>query len=127
MAQSVRVVQVYPTRPPVATSMCKMLGVNIAQRPFRYTARPNCPFMSRFAVTKATHIARLAPTDVVVLDFDGVLLDSEGEITRSAFVAAKQRWPKLFAGVSAEQQEAVAKKMRKVRPVLVRFVGEHAA
>lgn len=51
------------------------------------------------------------PQDVIVLDFDGVLLDSEGEITKSAFNAARHRWPKLFEGVTTEQQDTVRQKV----------------
>ncbi|GIL54086.1 hypothetical protein Vafri_9641 [Volvox africanus] len=63
------------------------------------------------------------PSDVFVLDFDGVVVDSEPEITASAFEAAALRWPDLFSdsvldvgGKRAQLREA----MRIVRPVLVR-------
>ncbi|KAG2493125.1 hypothetical protein HYH03_008552 [Edaphochlamys debaryana] len=63
-----------------------------------------------------------APTDVFVLDFDGVILDSEPEITASAFEAAAQRWPELFGSgrVAPERRAALREAMRGVRPVLVR-------
>ena len=64
--------------------------------------------------------AAAGPTDVICLDFDGVLLDSEREITQSALLAAKQRWPEVFNGLSKEMEERVLLKMRDVRPVLVR-------
>lgn len=37
----------------------------------------------------------------------GVLVDSEPEVSMSAFTAARDYWPQLFAGVSEAQQAAV--------------------
>ncbi|GAX77267.1 hypothetical protein CEUSTIGMA_g4713.t1 [Chlamydomonas eustigma] len=59
-------------------------------------------------------------SDVIVLDFDGVLVDSEPEITASALVAARERWPQAFSHLNLDREAAVKEKMRIVRPVLVR-------
>ncbi|KAG2438890.1 hypothetical protein HYH02_010686 [Chlamydomonas schloesseri] len=67
--------------------------------------------------------ASLAPvSDVFVLDFDGVVVDSEPEITASAFEAAAIRWPGLFGpgALSDERRAALREAMRTVRPVLVK-------
>eukprot|EP00198_Chlamydomonas_reinhardtii_P004220 XP_001693556.1 predicted protein [Chlamydomonas reinhardtii] len=63
-----------------------------------------------------------AVSDVFVLDFDGVVVDSEPEITASAFEAAAIRWPELFApeALGAERRTALREAMRTVRPVLVK-------
>ncbi|KAF5831205.1 hypothetical protein DUNSADRAFT_13463 [Dunaliella salina] len=64
--------------------------------------------------------AHAAPSDAFILDFDGVLLDSEREVTASAFAACKQRWPHIFGSLSAEDQQRIADGMRAVRPVLIK-------
>ena len=45
------------------------------------------------------------------------------QVTASALVAAEERWPQLFAGVSPEREREVLQLMRRVRPVLVRCGG----
>jgi phosphoglycolate phosphatase-like HAD superfamily hydrolase len=51
-----------------------------------------------------------------VLDFDGVLIDSEPEVSSSAVAAASARWPDVFSScVGADLSSG----MRDVRPVLV--------
>mmetsp|Transcript_4234 Transcript_4234/g.12749 ORF Transcript_4234/g.12749 Transcript_4234/m.12749 type:complete len:270 (-) Transcript_4234:1619-2428(-) len=56
---------------------------------------------------------------VYALDFDGVICDSCGESSISAFKAAKQKWPQLFEGNRwQEMPEWLMEKMRKVRPVV---------
>ncbi|CAI5946939.1 unnamed protein product [Closterium sp. NIES-65] len=70
---------------------------------------------------------------VYALDFDGVLCDSCGESSLSAVkvrrgdpeggsadrrLAAKLRWPSLFADVSADVEGTILKQMREVRPVV---------
>lgn len=54
------------------------------------------------------------------MDFDGVLVDSEPEVSASAYAAAKDYWPQLFEGVSTAQEEQVRTGLKKTRPVLVR-------
>ncbi|EFJ46070.1 hypothetical protein VOLCADRAFT_105717 [Volvox carteri f. nagariensis] len=93
----------------------------------------------------STCSAPLAPSDVFVLDFDGVVVDSEPEaspteysllreaihapflficyITASAFEAAALRWPHLFSSSDLDvdgKREQLRQAMRLVRPVLVR-------
>lgn len=55
-----------------------------------------------------------------VLDFDGVLVDSEPEVSASAYAAAKDYWPDLFASTGVEKQQQVLAGLRQTRPVLVR-------
>eukprot|EP00877_Chromochloris_zofingiensis_P013097 jgi/Chrzof1/8040/UNPLg00085.t1 len=60
------------------------------------------------------------PTDVFVLDFDGVLVDSEPEVSRSAYDAAKAYWPDVFAAAVDTTQQSVLSGLKKTRPVLIR-------
>lgn len=56
---------------------------------------------------------------LVALDFDGVVCDSVGESSLSAFKAAAQLWPYIFATSAAEARKAeLVEKMRGVRPVV---------
>jgi len=64
--------------------------------------------------------ARAGPSDVFVLDFDGVLIDSEPEVSQSAYDAAKDYWPDLFAKVDGAKRAGVLAGLRETRPVLVR-------
>lgn len=61
-----------------------------------------------------------AVSDVFVLDFDGVLVDSEPEVSMSAYTSARDYWPELFRGATEEDKAAVLKGLRSCRPVLVR-------
>ena len=56
-----------------------------------------------------------------VLDFDGVIVDSESEISVSGFRAAQQYWCDLLPGGGTETEDAraVLHSMRAVRPRLV--------
>lgn len=67
-------------------------------------------------------LATAAASDVFVLDFDGVVIDSEPEVTASALMAAALRWPALFndATVTPGTRQQLLAGMRAVRPVLVR-------
>eukprot|EP00775_Hariotina_reticulata_P003709 gene3709-3972_t len=58
--------------------------------------------------------------DVFVCDFDGVLVDSEPEVSASAYAAAQDYWPDLFAGVTEPHRQQVMAGLRQSRPVLVR-------
>lgn len=63
-----------------------------------------------------------APSDVFVLDFDGVLVDSEPEVSASAIAAAAARWPEIVGPVERDEarRAALFEGLRTVRPVLVR-------
>lgn len=65
-------------------------------------------------------MASAAPTDVFVLDFDGVIVDSEPEVTMSGYTAAAQYWPEVFNGLSPEEEQTLKAGLRSVRPVLVK-------
>lgn len=56
---------------------------------------------------------------VVALDFDGVVCDSVGESSLSAFRAAAIQWPEVFATEAAEAAKPrLVEQMRAVRPVV---------
>lgn len=61
-----------------------------------------------------------APKEQVwALDFDGVVCDSVGESSLSAWKAALKKWPEVFGTPEAEaKKEAVLEGMRQVRPVV---------
>ena len=92
-------------------------------------AAPDHRSSSRAASARAGAAPSGAP-EVFVLDFDGVLVDSEPEVSMSAFTSARDYWPAVFAasdGAPAgeqqqqqEQQERVLAGLRRCRPVLVR-------
>lgn len=60
-----------------------------------------------------------APPRLVALDFDGVVCDSVGESSLSAFKAAAILWPGVFATPEAEAAKPrLVEEMRAVRPVV---------
>ncbi|XP_042477870.1 uncharacterized protein LOC122059247 isoform X1 [Macadamia integrifolia] len=56
--------------------------------------------------------------DLYALDFDGVICDSCGESSVSAFKAAKLRWPHLFDSVDSATESWIIDQMHVVRPVV---------
>lgn len=59
------------------------------------------------------------PGSVWAFDFDGVVCDSVGESSLSAWRAAESKWPELFGAPEAlARQELVVEQMRVVRPVI---------
>ena len=59
------------------------------------------------------------PGSVWAFDFDGVVCDSVGESSLSAWRAAEGKWPDIFGTVEARSQQArVVEEMRVVRPVI---------
>eukprot|EP00803_Ostreobium_quekettii_P000623 evm.model.scf_313EXC.3 EVM.evm.TU.scf_313EXC.3 scf_313EXC:25657-29939(-) len=60
-----------------------------------------------------------AKADLWALDFDGVICDSCGESSISAWKAASKLWPELFnAQCALDKKDAVLEDMRAVRPVV---------
>eukprot|EP00891_Asterochloris_glomerata_P004290 jgi/Astpho2/4290/fgenesh1_pg.00064_%23_75_t len=70
------------------------------------------------------------PSDVFVLDFDGVIVDSEPEanskehmfpaaVSSSALDACKEYWPNQFGSLQGTQEEELRQRLRDARPVLV--------
>jgi len=56
---------------------------------------------------------------LIALDFDGVVCDSVGESSLSAFRAAAKLWPDVFGTPAAEARKGeLVEKMRAVRPVV---------
>ncbi|KAK9830317.1 hypothetical protein WJX72_010962 [[Myrmecia] bisecta] len=64
--------------------------------------------------------AQAGPSDVFVLDFDGVLVDSEPEISTAGLLAASAYWPELFRGLDAERRAAIVRNLKLTRPVLIK-------
>ncbi|KAI8469636.1 MAG: hypothetical protein J3K34DRAFT_454173 [Monoraphidium minutum] len=59
------------------------------------------------------------PGRVIALDFDGVICDSVGESSLTAFKAAALQWPEVFATPEAEAAKPkLVEQMRVVRPVV---------
>ncbi|DBA91546.1 TPA: hypothetical protein ACH3X1_003167 [Trebouxia sp. C0004] len=63
-----------------------------------------------------------AAGDVFALDFDGVMVDSEPEISSSAVAAAAEYWPEQFGNLDQATHDQMRRDMRQVRPVLVNGV-----
>jgi hypothetical protein len=47
-------------------------------------------------------------------------LDSEPEVSASAYAAARDYWPQTFINVTTAQEQQVKQGLKKTRPVLVR-------
>lgn len=61
----------------------------------------------------------MAARQLWALDFDGVICDSCGESSMSAWKAASQLWPDIFTAEEAiSKKDDVIEKMRSVRPVV---------
>ena len=73
-------------------------------------------------VNKCHVLPTRAGADVFALDFDGVLVDSEPEISSSAIAAAAEYWPEEFGHLDDAANHQVRHNMRQVRPVLVNGV-----
>eukprot|EP00238_Polyblepharides_amylifera_P002717 CAMPEP_0196580380 /NCGR_PEP_ID=MMETSP1081-20130531/28593_1 /TAXON_ID=36882 /ORGANISM="Pyramimonas amylifera, Strain CCMP720" /LENGTH=263 /DNA_ID=CAMNT_0041900231 /DNA_START=251 /DNA_END=1042 /DNA_ORIENTATION=+ len=59
-----------------------------------------------------------ASNSLLALDFDGVLCDSCGESSLSAWKASEKLWPQIFAGTSEDRKSSLLNDMRVVRPVV---------
>lgn len=56
---------------------------------------------------------------LVAFDFDGVVCDSVGESSESAWIAAAEVWPHIFGnGAALEKKPTIIDQMRAVRPVV---------
>lgn len=86
------------------------------------SAMRTCVARSGMAMEKAKAKAQAKatrPKTVFALDFDGVLCDSVGESSLSAWRAAEELWPKQFRSrTAAREKDRVMKAMRVVRPVV---------
>mmetsp|Transcript_24172 Transcript_24172/g.52804 ORF Transcript_24172/g.52804 Transcript_24172/m.52804 type:complete len:294 (+) Transcript_24172:56-937(+) len=75
--------------------------------------------MSRTLPSRATKCVAPASKRLIALDFDGVVCDSCGESSLSAFKVAAIKWPDIFSTPAAEaRKEELVEKMRAVRPVV---------
>jgi hypothetical protein len=81
------------------------------------------PTPTKYAASiKASH----AQKNLWALDFDGVVCDSVGESSLSAWKAAAQLWPDIFnTGKAREKKDEVLEKMRHVRPVVETGMPRH--
>lgn len=77
-------------------------------------------------------ITKGAPDDVFVLDFDGVICDSGGEVMSAGLAVARNRWPQAFSG----DDGALVELLHRVRPrliagfesaVMARFISEEGS
>jgi phosphoglycolate phosphatase-like HAD superfamily hydrolase len=85
------------------------------------------PSILQAAAASRASFATMAAKDqtpVVALDFDGVLCNSVGESSRSAFLCLQKRYPEVLAGTDWENLDDadapawLVDKMRKLRPVV---------
>ena len=93
--------------PPAATShLCRSRG-------WRQCGRAGSSRCRRAAATA---------TDVFALDFDGVICDSEVEVSTSGLHSCAQHWPHLFRGLDDDEAERrrVWSGLRAARPRLVK-------
>lgn len=72
--------------------------------------------MRRRALRPAATAVAPPPPDLLFLDLDGVLVDSAGELSASAYDAAVERWP---AAMAATPREAVLAGMARGRPRVI--------
>ncbi|KAI3426337.1 hypothetical protein D9Q98_008710 [Chlorella vulgaris] len=54
------------------------------------------------------------------LDFDGVLCDSEREVSTSGLEACQQYWPHLFGSLDGGERQRILASLRAVRPRLIK-------
>jgi len=85
--------------------------------------RPTGPLFrlpaSRAAPKRSLRV--LAGLDVFALDFDGVVVDSEPEVSEYGLVAAQRRWPEALSGVQEPgARAALLAALRDCRPRLVK-------
>eukprot|EP00241_Pyramimonas_parkeae_P012464 CAMPEP_0114246426 /NCGR_PEP_ID=MMETSP0058-20121206/12454_1 /TAXON_ID=36894 /ORGANISM="Pyramimonas parkeae, CCMP726" /LENGTH=264 /DNA_ID=CAMNT_0001359607 /DNA_START=239 /DNA_END=1033 /DNA_ORIENTATION=+ len=59
-----------------------------------------------------------AQKSLLALDFDGVLCDSCGESSLSAWKAAEKLWPEVFRDATSTEKDKILQDMRVVRPVV---------
>ncbi|GIM02068.1 hypothetical protein Vretimale_6800 [Volvox reticuliferus] len=91
-------------------SNCRSGCRAIASQPRRAFSSPRIMRWSKCAATG---------TNLIALDFDGVVCDSCGESSLSAFKAAALLWPEIFLAPEAEaRKDELVEKMRAVRPVV---------
>jgi phosphoglycolate phosphatase-like HAD superfamily hydrolase len=62
-------------------------------------------------------ISKAGPEDLFVIDFDGVLADTQMEVMSAGFEVARARWPGLFTG---QNDSEILSNLSRVRPKLVK-------
>ncbi|KAH7624073.1 hypothetical protein NADE_008885 [Nannochloris sp. 'desiccata'] len=67
-------------------------------------------------------VTAAAPTDVFVLDYDGVIADSQLEVSTAGVAAAEQQWPSIFQdlNLNASERQRVLAGVAAARPRLVK-------
>ncbi|KAK9866107.1 hypothetical protein WJX84_005680, partial [Apatococcus fuscideae] len=67
---------------------------------------------------RLTQRLKAGPTDVLLLDFDGVIVDSEPEVTAGCIESAAALWSQSLSKLEGAQLAELKNKMRTVRPVM---------
>lgn len=113
--------QPHPHSPPVV-GMVMRLCLNQSCDKAKVETMRTCVARAGMAMDRAKFKAKTKaarPKTVFALDFDGVLCDSVGESSLSAWRAAEELWPEQFRHETAiEEKERVMEAMRVVRPVV---------
>lgn len=88
----------------------------------RALGRSNSPpmFESKQSTSSRNLTARAGPSDVFVLDYDGVMADSQIEVSSAGLLAAEQHWPSAFADLNDETRKALLAGIAAARPRLVK-------
>eukprot|EP00890_Picochlorum_soloecismus_P005747 jgi/Picsp_1/6173/NSC_03527-R1_hypothetical protein CHLNCDRAFT_22194 [Chlorella variabilis] len=76
-----------------------------------------CPRKSGKCFRGYRTISLAGPEDLFVIDFDGVLADTQMEVMSAGFEVARARWPDLFKGQSDSK---MLSNLSRVRPKLVK-------
>ena len=65
-------------------------------------------------------ITRAGPSDVFVLDYDGVIADSQHEVSSAGLLAAEQQWPSIFPNLTDATRNELLAAIAAARPRLVK-------
>lgn len=113
-----------PARCSLAQGQRQRALLHTAPHPPQQQQQQQHPCRCRLAPLAARRRGAMAaaagPNDVFVLDFDGVLCDSEREVSTSAFEACRQLWPQQFGSLADSERARVMEGLRAARPRLVK-------
>ena len=118
-----------PSPPPPSSRRRKLLvcvlAVRISLEAGRHTHHHSTLNLTHTGTMRAAAAPAATPSTphttkrVIALDFDGVVCDSVGESSLSAFRAAQAQWPEVFnTPEAAAAQPRLVEQMRAVRPVV---------
>ena len=104
---------------PTALGGIAFLRVCPRQAPRQAPGRqPSCS-SPRFRASSSSRDDSPVPDDVYVLDFDGVLCDSQGEVMSAGLAVARARWPDSFPSNPSADTGDLAAALSRVRPRLI--------